>query len=207
LARTPQDLDRPFEPDDSFRVQVSAESPELVVSSCRGLIALPLSKDIRVLPAKELVVQGFWSTAVDCLALSMLQSAQPARTSLLGDMGASADPSSVLPPELGMVDFDDEHERSRARAAAARCESWHTHDPGVRLGRADSEGWQVRTKYWTGTVTPYGRGDFDHDGYEDLLVVRIAKANGGSYAGTVLFLLTKTNADACLRVSLMVGRL
>ena len=201
-SQSPADLNRQFGADGNYEVRVRPDAPPQVVSSCRELIALPLSEDIDVGNALE--IQSFWSTAVDCLALSILQNAKPARKGRLTKLLSAKDATRLLPPQLGLTDFADD--RHKVNEAAAHCRSWKAHDPSLHRTRHTSNGFSVQADIWSGEVSFYARADFDSDGYEDLLVRRDGHADEGSYGATALFLLSRTEDDACIRVAWELGR-
>jgi hypothetical protein len=201
-SRSTSELDRPFGANGNYEVRVRPDAPQQVVSSCRELIALPLSEDIDV--GNELEIQSFWSTAVDCLALSMLQSAKPARKSRLTKLLSAKDATQLLPPQLGLSDFADD--RRKVNQAAADCRSWKAYDLSLHRTQHSSDKFSVQADIWSGEVLYYARADFDADGYDDLLVRRDGHADEGSYGATALFLLSRTDGDACVRVAWEVGR-
>lgn len=197
------ELARPFE--HRFRVRTAVDQPVQELSSCDSLLALALREPNPQLdPGKELEIQGFWSMAVECLALRLANDARPAQRSRIADALTVKDPSRLLPPLLGMADFYDE--RKRVEAAAARCESWKAYDKSVRLTKKGPERFTIRADVWSGELVWYGRGDFDADGYEDLLVRRNGGAEGGSFGASALFLLSQTDQDDCIRVVRELGR-
>jgi len=53
---------------------------------------------------------------------------------------------------------------------------------------------------WSGTITLLGRGDFDGDGVEDLMVKRTGGVQRGTAVESSLFLLTRTPDRGCVRV-------
>ena len=61
-------------------------------------------------------------------------------------------------------------------------------------------GLYLRGNVYDAELSIYGRGDFDGDGIEDVLVRRDGFAQGGSYQEFGLFLLTRTAAGAPFKV-------
>jgi hypothetical protein len=168
------------------------------------MLALPLSDDLDIAPDTELAIQTFWSIAIDCAVQSMLRTARPSRTSRLQELLASKHPARYLPPLLGLIDFMGE--RKRADVAAAQCRSWKQYDPKLRCVARSAYQFTLNGDDWTGTLRLHARGDFDGDGYEDLLIRRDAGSNCGSYRASALFLITMTEADRCVRVIKQLGR-
>lgn len=200
--RTERDLDRSFGEDGTFDVRPRDGAPVQPVASCRALLQLNL-EEIALVPDTEVDRAAFWSTAVECAALSMTVSAKPARTSLLEPLLSAADPTLLLPPALGLSDFSGV--RALAQQAGQRCQSWKQFDPTVELVKRNTEGFAVRGDIWTADVVLYARADFDGDGYEDVLVRRDGHASEGSYRASALFMLSKTATDACIRVARELG--
>ncbi|MDB4991302.1 MAG: hypothetical protein JWN04_6480 [Myxococcaceae bacterium] len=192
---------------DRYRVRVAPDREWQEVSSCDALLALPLTNelDTELEPSTELDIQSFWSTAVDCLALRLVQAARPAQRSRMAPLLAAKDPSHLLPPGLSMVDFADE--RRSARDAAAQCHSLKDFDKSLTTRKTSPGRFTIRTASWSGELTFYAAGDLDSDGDEDVLVRRNGGAEGGgSYAGSALFLLSQTAQDSCMRIVRELGR-
>lgn len=189
----------------SFHVGIAADQTKVEISSCDALLALPITGDAQIWLEPEFDSERhfFWSTAVECLALRLMRDARPAQRSRMGQLLLSKDPSRLLPPQLGMVDFDDSGKA--VQAAAIQCESWKSHDRRIRLTKKAPGLFAIRAADWTGELEILARGDIDGDGDEDLLVRRDGYVDGGTYAGTALFVLSQTERDPCIRVVRQLG--
>ncbi|MEY4514144.1 MAG: hypothetical protein RLZZ450_6266 [Pseudomonadota bacterium] len=190
---------------EKFHVRFDPGQPWLDVSSCDVLLGLPIAGQPRLYlePSTEDELRAFWYVAVDCLALSLVRAAKTAQQSHMAPLLASKDPSRLMPPQLGMVDFDDE--REDAKAAAAQCRSWKEYDRDVRLARKGPARFAIRGEDWSGELLFYARGDIDGDGNEDVLVRRDGGVEGGSYGASALFVLSRTEHDSCIRVVRELG--
>jgi hypothetical protein len=189
----------PFE-GQTFHVALAEDEKPIDVASCDVLLKLSITdtSEVWLEPSTESEHQAFWSTAVGCLARDLLRGALPAERSRIAPLLANKDPSGLLPPQLGMIDFDDE--REGAKAAAARCQSWKSYDRKVLITRKSPARFAIRADDWTGDLELYARGDIDGDGDEDVLVRRDGGVDGGSYWSTALFVLSQTERDPCIRV-------
>lgn len=126
----------------------------------------------------------------DCLVLHELWSAKPARASYLHDLPWDA---RVLPLP--------ESERA-AGAAAGFGQTWRDFDPSAAAA-ADARGPDeivVTGKGFIERLILWGRGDFNGDGLEDLLVQSFDTLTEGTYRNTRLFVLTRRTADVPLSV-------
>jgi hypothetical protein len=201
-APTPAQAVRLF--DTPVRVILPGESVVRTVSNCEELLSLPLSDELSTVPSNELERVGLWSIAVDCKALRMLAGAEGANDSYVGELLTSDTPARLLPPQLGLVDFDVV--REAAEAAAAQCHSWRTFDKDVRLKKdLERRRFEIQAGDWSGWLYILARGDFDGDSFEDILVRRDGKANEGSWSATALYLLSRTQNDRCIRVAQTLG--
>lgn len=200
---TPADLDQPFDSGDEVEVRVTTGAPTRVVRSCRDILELPLTAAVETVAEDTPTYKAFWSIAVDCLAAQFVQSARPSRTSRLDDLLAALqpdhDPTTLLPPELGDDTYPDY--AARMKQAAASCHSWKTVDASVHVTRRKQDELWVSAKDWEGLLSVYARADFDGDGFEDLLVRRNGGPREGSLVTFQLLVLTRTDADGCIRVA------
>jgi hypothetical protein len=197
------DADKPFEETERYTVLVAGRETPVTVSSCRALAEVARTA-VDVEPSDELTLQTFWSRAVDCEAAKLLRAAQRSRESRIAELLQAQNPSALLPPELGLTDFADE--RARVSAASAKCTVWRTYDASLRLEPRSPRTFSIRSDGWSGVLIFYARADFDGDGFEDVLIRRNGKADGGSYAASALFILSRTAHDECVHVSSAFGR-
>jgi len=140
------------------------------------------------------------STMADCLVLEELWSAKPARASYLHDLPWDARVLPLLPPQLAIT-VSAESERA-ASAAAGRGGTWGDFDPSVatEAGARGPDEIVVTGKGFVERLILWGRGDFNSDGLEDLLVQSLDTLTEGTYRNTRLFILTRRSADRPLEV-------
>lgn len=141
---------------------------------------------------------AIWHQGIRCLALDWLGKAKAATRTFIGEFDWSKIELSDLPPELGLP-ISPEQTRSVKKAGAA-CKSLHDVEPSARITRRKDDEITVRGAGWSGTITLLGRGDFDGDGAEDLMVKRTGGVQRGTAVQSSLFLLTKTPEHGCLHV-------
>jgi len=169
------------------------------VSNCAQL----LNQGSRTSQAKgsDRQAQAERSTMADCLVLQELWNAKPASSSYLHDLPWDARVWPLLPPQLAIT-VSAESARA-ARAAAGRGQTWRDFDPSgaAELGARGPDEIVVTGKGFLERLTLWGRGDFNGDGLEDLLVQSLDTLTEGSYRNTRLFVLTRRTASGPLAVA------
>ena len=145
-------------------------------------------------------LQAERSTLAECLVLQQLWSAKPARTSYLHELQWDARVLPLLPPQLAIT-VSAESERA-ARAAAGRGQTWRDFDPSAaaEAGARGLDEIVVTGKGFVERLILWGRGDFNGDGLEDLLVQSLDTLTEGTYRNTRLFVLTRRTAEGPLSV-------
>jgi len=143
-------------------------------------------------------VQAERSTMAECLVLQELWSAKPARSSHLHDLPWDARVLTLLPPQLA-ISVSAESERA-ASAAAGRGQNWSDFDASVTAaaGAKGPDEIVVNGRGFLERLILWGRGDFNGDGLEDLLVQSLDALTEGTYRNTRLFVLTRRTADGPL---------
>ena len=141
---------------------------------------------------------AIWYQGMRCLALDWLGRAKAPTKTFIGELDWSKIELSDLPPELALP-ISPEETRS-VRQAAAACKSLHDVEARARITRRKGDEITVSGAGWSGTITLLGRGDFDDDGVEDLMVKRTGGVRRGTAVESSLFLLTKTPDRGCVRV-------
>ena len=145
------------------------------------------------------LAQAERSTVADCLVLQELWNAQPARSSYLHGLPWKAAPLwPLLPPQLAIT-VSAESERA-ARAAAGRGQTWRDFDSSAaaETGTKGPDEIVVTGKGFLERLILWGRGDFNGDGFEDLLVQSLDTLTEGTYRNTRLFVLTRRTANGPL---------
>jgi len=149
-----------------------------------------------------------------CYALEALRTARPARVSYLRDFVFDEGAIRFLPAMLGpRGDCEYLMVILEANRQGGRWESLPNHDPSYRVGRVevrDRDTLIVRGRHvdgesrWVSTIEIYGRGDFNGDGLDDLLVKTDVDEGFASW-GPRLFLMIRTGPKETVRVAWEYG--
>lgn len=191
---------------DPFKVTIHRNGKKLegVIASCQNYIE---QSDATLDAGTNQENQILQSMGVRCLALYKLATVKQAKKSLIP---AQLDSMTVaqFPPQVAILVADDEIQR--AEVAAARGQSLADFEKGVtvRAGRAKDtkvkpgrhDQLAVFGHGWLADLTIYARGDFDGDGFEDILLRRDGRVSVGTYGTSDLFVLTRTKSEGPLRV-------
>jgi hypothetical protein len=137
-------------------------------------------------------------TFADCLILRELQRATPATSSHVAELKWDEHVLSLLPPPLA-INVSDEWTR-KAEEAAARGKSWPAFDKSATAATDGPDQIVVHGDGFVERVILWGRGDFNGDGVEDLLVQTLDTLTGGTYRNTRLFILTRKTPRGKLSV-------
>jgi hypothetical protein len=193
LARPSKAMERLREPFDSALPFKNGEQ-RLAAKNCADLIAYRKSGFTPVSDRDAGIAQ---SLIVDCLAVKALYSATVPRESFLRAFHLDLHALELLPPNLAPIISDED--RQNVRSAAAKGMSWKQFDSSASAS-VQGESLAVISDDTRTTVKIYGRGDFNADGIDDLLVRVDTAAMHGTYRSSRLLLLTKTRRDGILRM-------
>jgi len=136
------------------------------------------------------------STLTDCLILQTLAGARVARLSQVADMAWDKGVMPLLPPELA-IHLSEEAVRG-AQAADARGEGWADTDKSATANAEEVDQIVVKGNGFEERLILWGRGDFNGDGVQDLLVQTLDTLTEGAYRNTRVFVLTRKSAGAKL---------
>jgi hypothetical protein len=139
--------------------------------------------------ASDRDVQAQKSTLVDCLILQELQHATPSAVSHVAKLSWDEHILPFLPPQLA-INVSQEM-LAKAKAAARRGESWPDFDKSATATADGEDQIVVQGNGFVERLILWGRGDFNGDGTEDLLVQSLDTLTGGTYRNTRLFILTR----------------
>lgn len=155
-------------------------------------------KDVDVTVTHEF--HAFQMKAIQCHALLRVIRAKPSRVSHVREILTVKSPGDVLPAALAAAFSDEDAERLAQATRAGR--SWHDVDKELRFEVAEGQGneLQVHGESDEGYLQWWATGDFNADGYEDVLVFRSLGAIGGSIADPAAFVLTRTRPKGVLQV-------
>jgi hypothetical protein len=184
-------LDRPF--DQPWKVKVGPQGPERSLASCAQLgLEFPGGMLQSSDPADQ---RPLLFERTHCRGLLWLREAKPSRQSFLGDLPLDLATARSLPDNLIPALGAPRKQRPSRR-------SWKSADPklGLMPEPPPRPGLYLRGRNYDARLFLYGRGDFDGDGIEDILVRRDGYAIGGSYQEFGLFLLTRTASGAPFKV-------
>ncbi len=138
------------------------------------------------------------TSLAECLVLRALRDATAARLSSVADLKWDEGALAVLPPELA-INVSDES-IGAAKAASVRGQSWAELDRGAAASAGGQDQILVKGDGFSEKLILWGRGDFDRDGRQDLLVQTLDTLTEGSYRNIRLFVLTRKTAKARLSV-------
>ena len=133
-----------------------------------------------------------------CQALRMLRDARPSARSFLNALKVDRTAPNLLPAEF-YLDLSPDEERL-VQAAARGGRTWRSIDPKVR-GRLNPDGeWEFQGSGYQVQLIEFARADFDHDGVEDILIVRTGFPTGASMTDYTVFLVSRASDAAPLKV-------
>ena len=164
------------------------------VSNCAELLAQRGHAPQPQAPDRE--IQAERSTMAECLVLHELRRAKPARSSYLRDLPWDERVLPLLPPQLAIT-VSAESERA-ASDAASHGRNWPDFDPSAAASAKGPEEIVVTGNGFREQLILWGRGDFDGDGTDDLLVQSLDTFTEGTYRNTRLFVLTRRTANGRL---------
>jgi len=173
------------------------------VDSCTQLLAkcgpaLPGNCASRSSSGSDRDLQAQKSTLVDCLILRELQHATPATSSHVVELKWDEHILPLLPPQLA-INVSAESIR-KAKAAATRGQSWPDFDKSAAASTDGPDQIVVQGDGFLERLILWGRGDFNGDGIEDLLVQSLDTLTKGTYRNTRLFILTRKTPRGKLSV-------
>jgi hypothetical protein len=187
-------LARPFKP--AWSIQTGKPKKSRRLRNCNEYLALA-TDDIETDDPEDqwpLIQQ-----LADCQALQMLSQAGPSARTFLGGFRLNAKAPAALPADFYLDLSPDEEAEVKAAVGAGR--TWKSFDPKVHVTPAQDSRVQLQLKGhgYSAGLAEVARGDFDHDGIEDILIRRIAFPDGGSLTDYSVFVLTRTSETAPLR--------
>ena len=147
-------------------------------------------------------VPALKSAKAQCLIISELRGAAASRVSHVADLKWDEHVFPLLPPQLAVNVSQDAV--NAADKAAGRGRGWTDVDRTAAATGLGPDEIIVKGDGFTERLILWGRGDFDHDGAEDLLVQTLDTLTEGSYRNTRLFVLTRKKANAKLSVAKQV---
>jgi hypothetical protein len=193
LSRPSKAMERLREPLDS-PLSFKHGSQTLQARNCLDLLAYRRSGFTPVSDRDAGIAQ---SLIVDCLAVKALSRATAPRESFLRTFRLDPQALTFLP--VNLVPIISGEDRQKVQNAAAKGMSWKQFDPAATAS-GQGESFAVLSEDTQTTVRIYGRGDFNGDGIDDLLVRVDTAATHGTYRTSRLLLLTRSRSDGVLRM-------
>ncbi len=213
LDKIDERLDRPFWPhEDGLRIYKEVEGnywKKVIATDCVELLGLS-ADGFYALENWDLYLQLFH--AARCRAIRLLGAARPAETSYLRDFALTPETVEYLPAMINIAPGCARFCRHVAASANRVPMSQFEMVLGADVVHVDAE---LSTPNWSYLTRPFltvwtagweinleivGRGDFDGDGVDDVLVLVNGAAMAGRQVAVNLFVLTRGKAGTVLRV-------
>jgi hypothetical protein len=134
-----------------------------------------------------------------CRGIEAMRRAQPAKKSYLRDFVLDEEAIHLLPAmvtAIGSCDF-----LCRQRVANERRIPLSRFEPVIKVTVASDEKIRIQTIDWESIITIVGRGDFNGDGLDDLLVFANSGSISGTWSGADLYLLSRDAPGVVLFVA------
>ncbi|MFG5408505.1 hypothetical protein ABXN37_10825 [Piscinibacter sakaiensis] len=180
------------------RIELDGRSRHASARDCRELLA---ALDAGLLLSLEQDVPAANFEAANCRAIALIGRAGRATRSHVKDLRLDASSVPRLPTEVATA--VDAAARARLAAATARRQALPSLFPD--LGAAvQGASLVLSADDWESRLHVLARGDFDHDGQEDLLLSVIERTVDNRFENTKLFIVTRDGPDSSLRVVLQV---
>ena len=167
-----------------------------VMKNCRTYLELR-PQGYETVSDREFRVMKY--TGARCVALCELKKANPAQHDYLSGFLLDANALSYLSPRLGLTvsDFDVERRTEAERQGM----SWKDFEPDIVAVVIGPDEIEVTGDGWTVQLTGYAWGDFDGDGFQDVLLRADAWLSEGTWTSVRLFRLTRTSAVGKLSIA------
>lgn len=175
---------------DSFEVTTGGSSPVLrkTLTNCADYLEVRDQKFTTGLSIDDTTLRAL---GAKCVALDWIRDASPATHPSFRDFSFRRVTVRELPPEFALS--LSRQQRSAAKSLSHSGGSILDLEPGLRMRVTDANRATLISPDWTEALSVYSHADFIGDGQEELLMRADAKATGGSYISTTLFLLVRRN--------------
>ena len=144
----------------------------------------------------DITIESWFKAA--CEPLLYLKKAKPARVSYIADFKLNVNPLSVLPPSLGPIISGDEERR--VEQGVAQGKTWADLFPGTVVESAGPTDVRLKDDNTLITLSLIAWGDFNGDGFEDVLVYRTFNVIKGTLRSYRHVVLTRCNSKDRLTV-------
>jgi hypothetical protein len=193
---TPADLKKALSQPWSYAYDVrKADTHEArKVATCAEAQALPHGFE----PETEQDFQAFKTDLLHCRVMQALLAAKPAAVTHLG--GFLLDDRSLDQLPASLIPTASSEEARKWEAAATRGTSWRKADPKIHVVKKKTDAITIESARTRAILTLLGRGDFDGDGAEDLVIERAGGGIKGTWTSTEAFVVTRRKPAAPLVV-------
>jgi hypothetical protein len=134
-----------------------------------------------------------------CRALEIIAAGKPAAHGYVRQLLTVKNPGSVLPPVMAFEMANEDKDQQKAAARAGK--SWRSF-----AGKLTFEPENARHEIWVsgdefgGPLEWWAAGDFDGDGFDDIIVYRVLGPDQGTFGDIKAFVLTRTTPSGILKV-------
>jgi hypothetical protein len=199
LESIPARLEQPF--DEPFEI-VAMDGGQLRSASAPNCSTALMLAGKGYLPMADVDAVAFKLEVARCQTVQWLGRAKQAGAGSLASFRLDAEALSILPPALGPEPNPQDVEDREAATIAGT--SWQAHDPESRLTPTEPGHAKVQGANWTTEIILLGRGDFDADGRDDILLQTLAYGTEGSWKEVRLHQLTADDGKPVLRLTKQV---
>lgn len=134
----------------------------------------------------------FWRT---CGQIPFLEKAVPARQSFVRGLKPGRDLVRLLPLDIAPMLGE---ESNGVADAIKQHKSWLEFYPQTRITEQTGTDLSLQMGRYEMSLTILAYGDFNHDGFDDMLVCYSQRVTDGTFYYSGLAILTRTNATDCL---------
>jgi len=175
-------------------------------TTCRELLALdatsePMDVSGDGSPPTPLI-ESDWNIygeyLLDCRLVLAMQTAKPSRVDYLGPFPLDNARLNEIPASVIPTPSSDEE--AQLKKASARGVSWKGWDRRIHVTKRFGDDVLVESRDTRCTLSVYGRGDFNGDGIEDLLLWRSGGGQEGTWASVAGFVLTRRSRDGRIEI-------
>jgi hypothetical protein len=127
--------------------------------------------------------------------IPFLEKAIPARQSFVRDLRPNTDLVRLLPLDIAPMLGEESNDFADA---IKEHKSWLEYYPQTRITEQTGTDLSLRMGRYEMSLTILAYGDFNHDGFDDVLVCYSQRVTDGTFYYSGLAVLTRTNASDCL---------
>ena len=135
---------------------------------------------------------------VRCRIIAAIQSAKPSLVDYLGTF--ALDDARLKEIPAAVIPTPSEWEEQRLKKSSARGTSWKGWDRRIHVTKTFASGVTVESPDTHCFLSVYGRGDFNGDGIEDLVLSRSGGGQEGTWSSTAAFVLTRRSPHARIEI-------